>query len=470
MLEKKWDRAIWNIKYVVGMATLTKVLLLVKAYLVGRYFLLEPRLLDYELVFGEIGILAFLVSDGLMAAVIWYSCLVEELEGQERMFAYLNNVVNLVLVSLVPLLGLFLGLMGLGLIRISREMQYFILIGSPIVILTTVKVIYTGYLQKIHGFFAGNRGNVARAIIYILVLLTFKGRIGLYGLMGLGLITSLVQVYIGYTSTKKKGYSYACFLEDTGYLRGTVKRGLAISLVVTAYEYSLFWRQENILTIFLMGIVLSAVTTVIFPILSEDYIRYRLGKEDLSAFNYDFSRALGVYLKILLPFMIVIFFQSKNLRILLKIQEGAQINLLFYSGMGVVAISILPFVLRSLVAIEEYVKLFIVMGLSSLVGLGILRVHGDGRLAFDIALFISTLLGLKFIDRKTGYSRSREFRTMLEGLVRPGLAIFFLNMAIYYIYLVLDIDFMNQELFHIGLALVATVLLGGIFHRHKKNN
>lgn len=471
MTAEKWKKCIWNIKYVVKISIATKLLLLFKAYLVGKYFLSHKYILEYELAFSEIGIFSFLASNGLMLAVIWHSMYVKESATGEELNNFTNDLVNMVLLmNLFPIIILGV-LLLLNLIKLENlVLRNFFLIGLPIVLFTSIKVIYTGYLQMKHGFFAGNRGNLARALIYVIILLVFKEALGLKNLMLLGLGTSLVQLFIAYQGMWKHGYSYSFKIKPSREVEKTIGHGILIMILNTIYEYSLFWRQSNFITIFVIGIGLTAITTVIYPILAEDYIRYKLGKsQDFLEFNYDFSRALGLYFNFIIPFMIIMFFQSKNIKILLDFKIDTGINLLFHSGAGIVAISTLPFILRTLIALEKYRESFISMGIASLVGFALIYLKRDGRLDFDLALFLSGLLGLYFINRETDFLGSPEFKYRTRLMLRPVIGVFLVNVGIYFIYLKIRIDFMSQELFYFLLASVVSlvVFLYGYFRQIK---
>ncbi len=475
MLRERWKSNLWSIKYVILMTSLTRLLLLLKAFLVGKYFMGTSQFFQYELVFAEISLVSYIVSNGFMVSAIWNYKYIEELEGKEAVRKYINKSVNLVALLVLVGLGL-LGLsIGLDLDKFRpREVKLLYFIGLPIILFSSIKVLYTGYLQAQHGFFAGNRGNLARVLLYLGFLLCLRERLTIYGLMAIGSLTSIVQMYIGYRGMGKHRYSYGLDLGYNEALKRFLRDGFLIMLINLVYEISLIWHRDNIVTIFLMGIVLNAIATVIYPVLAEDYIRYKLGNyKDLSIFNYNFSRTLGSYLNILLIFLVVIYFQSKNLKILLDLRVESDLNLLFYWGTGIFAISIIPLIIRSLVAIEEFKTIYINMFLGALAGFIIRISSGYTRIVFDNALFVFSILGLLGINRKTKFLGSKEFKLRCKILRLPLILIIISNKFIYLIYKRPRLNIKNQELFYLAMAVITTLIVfipAYDYSRHKYKN
>ena len=453
MLKERWKSNLWSIKYVVVMVSLTKLLLLVKAFLVGKYYLESSLFFKYELVFAEISLVAYLVSKGFMLSAIWNYKYIEEARGRGRLKTYINETTSLVFILVT---------LGLAIILVfsPRDLRLFYILGLPIVLLSSIKVLYTGYLQAQHGFFAGNRGEVLRALIYIFMLISFREKLGIYGLMLVGSLGALAQLYLAYISIGKRGYTYSLELAYGPEVKKFLRDSFLIMLINVIYEASLIWHRENLVTIFLIGIVLNAVATVIYPVLAEDYIRYKLGKyKNLNSFNYNFSRALVGYLNILLVFLTIIYFQSRNLKNLLDLRIENDLNLLFYWGIGIFSISLVPLLVRSLIALEEFRLIYLSIIFGLLVGILIKATRAYTRLVFDSALFAFIILGLIGIDKKTNFLKSREFRFRVGKLVLPIGLVVGSNLGIYLAGKSFNLTIKNQELFYLIMAVIISFLI-----------
>ena len=159
---------------------------------------------SYVIALSAIMLLTKIVGEGLVVAIIPVLQEIQERHGGERRLRYTNNLINIV--GLLSLIIMIIGyLFAPMIIRLfapgfkALELEKTVLlfrIGLPIMALSWIRSIGGGVLQSDHAFRAGAKGGISSAVVYIVFLLFFVDRFQLIGLMAVGILAVLSQIYI----------------------------------------------------------------------------------------------------------------------------------------------------------------------------------------------------------------------------------------------------------------------------------
>ncbi len=461
-LDKK-SSAIKSIKYIIRMSLLTSLFLYFKNYLITRYFPNSPALAEYKLAFREISLFAFLLSQSIMLSLISTYRSIEEKEGRESVLKFINNIFNILLISLGLVTILSYLSFNLDIFKI-REKSFINLIslGLPVVFLSSLKVVYTAFLQMRHGFFAGPRGNLARSFIYVLTLLVFKSKLSMQALMITGVVASLAQLYIAYKGTVKHEYNYEFVFDiKNKHLKSLFKAIFYTFFILGIYRYASLYKDSNLLDLILVGVLFTAITTVIYPLLVEEYERTVVNNRvDYGMFNEIFVETLMYILKWVFFFMLVFLFQSSNIKDVFSYYGSRKYNLFLTSGLSFFAVALMPLIIRTFLSYREYISSIYTVGtaliLATLLGL----VTDNQELSYALALFVASLLGLSVINTDISYSKNINFEKR-GNILFKSTVIGFLSFVVLKL---IEIILVKLSIINTSIFLVGSVLISGFVY------
>ncbi len=429
----KRDSIRW-VKYMFIMNFVTRLLLLVKSSYINQFFMGSRDLNIYQQAFSSISFLAFILGDGLMLALIMTFREIEEEAGRQQVYKHLNNIVNLLAICL----GLLLIPSYIYIASRKPASSSYLYIGLPIVALTCIKVVYTGFLQVIHGFYAGPRGNLARAVIYVVYLGLTKNKFSLGHLMGLGVVTAVVQIIIAYYGTKAKDYSYEFRLDlRDPYLKKTLSRSILISISLLGLNIiDINIGRGGLLKIALDCLVLS-VTTVMYPIFIESYYR-----QERRLYLKNLFWGLDLILKAFLAVMVVVLLSAG-----LNKEPVPGLRLSFYFVVASLLNSLIPLAIRGLMSLDRYGAFLGLSGLGFLVG--------------SLAGEAGQLLGLSLFLVLAFYIIAREFTELKDY----DYARYFLSFMAYFLLLLLVVAAIDsvfheidQHIRYVGKVLASIIV------------
>ena len=159
--------------------------------------------------------------------------------------------------------------------------------GMPMILFSGVIGAITGYLQSEHKFTSSSAIGLPFNFVYIFYLLFLSTIFRIKGLMVAAVLAVLSQLLIQLPETKKAGYKYKFvfdfkdkYIKKLLYLSLPVLIGVAINDLNVIVDKTLAssltsgsistLNYANKLNGLILGVFISAITTVIFPILSKE--------------------------------------------------------------------------------------------------------------------------------------------------------------------------------------------------------
>lgn len=220
---------------------------------------------------------------------------VETKEGKEGKIDHTNNMINVIFILSIVLtiLALIFAPILVKLLARRFEGEQFNLavkltrIGLPTLLFSGLIGIMTGYLQSEQRFKATALIGFPMNFVYITFLMLFSSKFGIKGLMVASVLAALSQLLIQIPEARNAGYKYkfkvdlkdeylkrilylsmpVLFGVAIGDLNAVIDKNLASSLVegsISALNYSL--KLNSLIS----GVFISAITTVIFPLISKE--------------------------------------------------------------------------------------------------------------------------------------------------------------------------------------------------------
>ena len=334
---------------------------------------------SYFIAFAGVTILAEIIGESISTSMVPILMKVEAKEGKEKKLEFINNILNMVI-----LLSLVLMLLAWGLSPIImkilakgfKEDELYLSIdlmklGLPMVLFILIRSVFVAFLQSNHGFKAGAKSWVYNNIVYIIYLLFFN-KYGVYGLMVAGVLASLSQLFSVIPASIKMGYKYEFNVNSKEiYFKEMLVLVMPIIIALSVNRVNLlidramasnlpkgsisYLNYADDIVQLILGIFITAIVTVLFPIISEEYSRG----------NWEDSReimrqGMKIILAIAMPATIILIVFSEPL-VKLFFQRGAFTSkaskitseVLIYYGLGIVSRALVLFLTKMHYAIYD---------------------------------------------------------------------------------------------------------------------
>ena len=429
------------------------------------------------------GLFTSLLTSSLSTTMIPVMSEVEEKEGKEGKRSHTNNLLNIIiLVSLaVVMLGWLFAPLIIKILAHGFEGDQFNLavtmmrIGLPVVIFAGIVGVYRGYLQSELMFLESAAASFPFNFTYIFFLLFLSGLFGIKGLMVTSVLAVGAQILIQFPGIKKSGYQYRFFIDikdqyikkifylilpvlvsiAVNDLNVIVDRSLASTLIegsISALNYS------NRLNSFILAIFITAIATVLFPMLSKE-----AAKESHDNFKKLIRNGVNIILLITIPATVGMIVLTQPV-VRLAFERGAfdpvatqmtSAALLFYS-LGLVGMALRPFMERVYYSLQD-TKTPMLNGVFA-VGLNIAlnfiliksMAHSGLALATSIATTITTgslIYGLKKKIGSLGLSKLVKcgFKSLVSSLV--------MGMLVYLMYYPLESKVLGNTILELAVLL-----------------
>ncbi len=272
---------------------------------------------------------------------------IETKEGKEKKIGYVNNLLHIIMLTslILMILGWFLSPIIIRIMAKGFRGEEFHLavklmrVGLPIISLIMIRSVFVAYLQSNHGFKAGGAKSwVYYNIVYIIYLVLFN-QYGTYGLMVAGILASLSQLFSVIPASKNMGYRYEKKLDIKDvYLKEMLIVMLPILLALSINRIniivdktvasslsagSISWlNYANDIIQLVLGIFVTAIVTVLFPIISQEYH----GGEDVESLKNTMKKGMGWILNIIVPATLILVLLSEPI-VRLFFQRGGPLVL-----------------------------------------------------------------------------------------------------------------------------------------------
>ncbi len=404
------------------------------------------------------------ISSAIVTTFIPVLSEIESKEGKKGKVEHANNMINIIFAIsiLLVIIGLIAAPVIVRLLAKGFYGEQFELavkltrIGLPMILFSGIIGVLTGYLQSEQRFASSSAIGFPFNFIYIFYLLFLSNRFGIKGLMVAAVFAVASQFLIQIPEAKSSGYRYMFKfdLKDKyitqvillslpvfigvaiNDLNAIVDRTLASSLVsgsISALSYA------NKLNGLILGVFISAITTVIFPLLSKESNSNNIpGMKKIMGYGINFILLITVPatvgLIVLAAPIVEIAFQRGEFDAVATVMTSKA--LVFYS-IGLVAMAINLLLNKVYYSLQD-TKTPMINGAISVVFNIVFNLilvkymaHAGLALATSIATTIATLLLLYGLKKKIGPLGTKGYITTL---VKSGLASGIMGVATYLIY------------------------------------
>lgn len=377
---------------------------------------------------------------------------IDSREGKKYKIEHTNNIVNVIFIVsiLLVLVGWLCSPIIIKLLAKGFQGNQFNLtvkltrIGLPMLLFSGFIGVFTGYLQSEQRFTSTAAVGFPFNFVYIFFLLFLTNKYGIEGLMVTSVVAMASQVLILVPEIRCTGYKYNFrfnfkdrYIKQIISLSLPVFIGVAINDLNTIVDKTLAssliegsisaLNYANKLIGLILGVFISAITTVIFPMLAKE----------LNGTNYDSMKKIMAYginliLLITIPAMIGLIILSTPI-VEIAFQRGVfDINatimtsqaLIFYS-LGLVSMALNLLITRVYYSLQD-TKTPMINGAISVVLNVILNIilvkfmeHSGLALATSLATTISTILLFYGLKKKIGSLGTKAYITTL---IRSGIA------------------------------------------------
>lgn len=418
---------------------------------------------------------------------------VEEREGKDGKKYHTNNLLNIIiLVSLtVVVIGWIFSPVIIKVLAYGFKGEQFDLavimmrIGLPVVIFGGVVGVYRGYLQSELMFLESAAAQFPFNFTYIFFLIFLSSIFGIKGLMVTSVLAVGSQILIQFPGIKRSGYHYQFFLDIKDryikkifYLILPVLAGVAVndlnrivdrSLASTLIEGSISaLNYSSRLNQFILAIFITAISTVLFPMLSMNVARQSF--ENLKKL---IRNGVNVILLITIPAAVGMIILTKPI-VRLAFERGAfdpvatqmtSAALLFYS-LGLVGMALRTFMERVYYSLQDtktpMVNGFIAVGLNIVLNFILIKsmAHSGLALATSIATTITTGSLIYGLKRKIGsLGLSKIVKCGLKSLASSLI----MGILVYLMYYSLESKLMGDTILE-SVLLLGVVSLGATIY------
>lgn len=249
----------------------------------------------FFIALSAIALFTSMITKSINTTMIPVLSEVEKKEGKEGKIEHTNNLLNIILL-------ISFGLMILGwilsptVIKIlgsgfeGKQFQLGVLmmrIGLPSIFFASIEGVYRGYLQSELMFTESAMTNLPFNFVYIFFLIFLSNTFGILGLMVTSVLAIAAKITIQIPSLRKAGYKYRPIFDlkddyvkrmiylippvlmsaTISDLNSIVDKSMASNLVkgsISSLQYGK--RLEGLIR----GTFISAITTVLYPMLSQD--------------------------------------------------------------------------------------------------------------------------------------------------------------------------------------------------------
>ncbi len=292
LLNKK---AAENIQIIIFFGIFSKILSFINQTLLASRFGSSFKTDAYFIAFAGATLVADLIGEGISNSMVPVLLKIEAKEGKDKKVEYVNNLLHIAIFFSIILiiLGWIFSPIIIKILAKGFKGECFNLavklmkIGLPATLFIFIRSVFIGFAQSNHAFKAGAKSWLYYNTVYILFLI-FYYNYGFTGLMIAGILASTSQLLTIIPTVINMGYKYRrifnlkdIYLKETFIMLipivvalGINKINLVIdktiaSTLATGSISKLKYANDIIQLIF--GLFITAVVTVFFPVMSEEY-------------------------------------------------------------------------------------------------------------------------------------------------------------------------------------------------------
>lgn len=418
----------------------------------------------YFIAMSATGIITGLMSNAINTTFIPVAAEIETAEGKKGKLNHTNNLINivfflsLILVCIAWIASpLIIKLLAKGFYGEQYKLAIQLLrIGLPMIIFSSIIGVFLGFLQSEQRYISTAAIGFPFNFVYIFFLLFLSSKFGIKGLMVASVIAVFSQVLLQLPEIKKAGYKYKFifnikdkYVKKVLYLSIPVFIGVAINDLNTIVDRTLAsslvagsisaLNYANRLNGLILGVFITAITTVIFPLLSKEFSEDNIkGVKKIMGYGVNLILLItipaAVGLIVLSTPIVEVAFQRGEFDFTATIMTSKA--LIFYA-IGLVAMALRLLVNRVYFSLQD-TKTPMINGAISVVfnivlNLILVQFMGHAGLAFatSIATTIATLLMFYGLKKKIGSLGTMSY---IKCGIKSGFASAVMGIAAYFIY------------------------------------
>ncbi|NLY47051.1 MAG: murein biosynthesis integral membrane protein MurJ [Tissierella sp.] len=389
----------------------------------------------YFIAISATSIITGIITNAISTTSIPILSEIKYKEGKDSKIKHTNNIINVVFIASIVIAivawitaPLLVKLLAKGFTGEQFELAVELTrIGLPMIILSGVIGEFTGFLQSEQRFLATAAVGLPFNFVYLFYLNFLASDFGIRGLMIAAVIAVLSQLLIQLPEAKKAGYEYKFifdikdeYIKKVITLSGPILIGVAINDIGVVIDKTLAsslvegsisaLNYSNKLIGLINGVFVSAITTVIFPIISKEF-----NNDNISRMKKVMGYGVNSILLITIPATVGLIVLAKPI-VAIAFQRGefdaiatimTSQALIFYS-LGLVAMALRLLITRVYYSLQD-TKTPMVNGAISVginIALSLILVqfmeHSGLALGTSIANTAATLLMFYSLKKKIG--------------------------------------------------------------------
>lgn len=409
-------------------------------------------------------VLVGFLSDSIYTTFIPIISEIESKEGKEGKIKHTNNMVN-VIFMISGMLAIISFMVAPFLVKIFAKGfkgEQFKLavkltrIGSPIILFGGIIKLFIGYLQSEQEFARPAATGIISNFVYVIFLISLSSIFGIEGLMVVAVLAMASQLLILLPKSKSIGYKYEYMIDfkdkyiqkilflsipvligvAINDLNAIVDRTLASELAtgsISALNYA------NKLNVLILSVFVTAITTVIFPLLSKES-----NEDNIPGMKKIMMQGINLILLITIPATVGLIVLSKPI-VQVAFERGVfdanatlmtSQALMFYA-IGLVAMGMRILLTRVYYSLQDtktpMVNGAIAVGINIVLNIILVKfmAHAGLALATSIATTIATILLLVGLKKKIGSLGTKAYITTF---LKTGLASGIMGVIAYFTY------------------------------------
>jgi len=410
------------------------------------------------------GLITTLIREAITTTFIPILSEVEAKEGKKGKVIHANNMINII-IAISIILVIVAWVLSPLIIKLTakdfKEEQFnlavsLMKIGLPMVLFSGVMGSLTGFLHSEQKHKSSAAIGFPFNLVYIFFLLFLSSRFGIKGLMVAGVFAVMLQLLIQIPEARKAGFRYKFifdindkFIRKALYLSLPVLIGVAINdinvivnktLASGLAEGSISWlNYADKLNSLLLGVFVSAVTTVIFPLLAKES-----NNDNIKGMKKIMGYGVNLILLVTIPATVgLVVLSTPIVQVAFERGEFTSADtlmtsyaLVFYS-LGLVAASLRLLITRVYYSLQDtrapMVYGAISVGLNIVLNIILIKfmAHGGLALGTSIANTIATLLMFYGLRNKIGSIGTKGYITTF---IKSGLASAIMGVVAYFTY------------------------------------
>lgn len=477
-----------NVYILIGHGIVARILNVLQPILIAFYIGTSSSTDTYFLAFSATILITKILTEGMLASSIPIYQQIDKRDGLKGRVDFTNNLVNtysllaLVLVILgIIFAPLVIRIFGPGFIgeEFDQSVRLF-RIGAPFLFFDIIRIIGSGYLQSIHAFKAGARSGISYNLVYLIYLIFFSQYFGVEGLMVAGILAVISQIIILWEPVFKGGYRYKfeILMKDRLLIRFNtfmlpILMGVGVNQVNLVIDNAIGSTFEsgtvsglnyaNDIITFFITLIIVALVTAIFPVLSE-----RFRDDDSETVKESFGYSIKIMIVASVP-LAILFISLGGPLVRLFYQRGefsfedtlAIASILRYYAPAVVSMSLLLLLNRIFYAVHSILTPVLIgiisLALNSILSIILSRYMGAEGIALGttISVTIVSIYALIQLQMKYGLFKLKDVMAKISKLILAGAVMIGVILLLNY---KIGLAFEINSIGNMFLVLVSTVI------------